>query len=113
MSFKDQLETDVYAFFKNIASQTPEDQRKTLRQLIEKYAHLSSAECILNKDDFRSVKEHAHNFYMASAFPEKISGNRDVIEPHEANILSIIEGTIHLLNTKDCFKKTPKFDYRD
>jgi len=113
MSHKDQLDSDIAAFFENIASQSTEDKKKTLRQLIEKYAHLSAAPCILDKNDFATVKEAAHNFWMRSAFPKKIGSNRQEICSSESNVLAIIEGTITMLNSKDCLKKIAKFDYRD
>lgn len=113
MSLKDQLEVDIHLFFENIETQDPTSRAKTLRQLIDKYAHLSTAPCILDKYDFNAVKEAAHNFYTRSAFPKKIGSNRQEICAIEANVLAIIEGTITVLNGKDCLKKIAKFDYRD
>ena len=113
MSLKDQLESDVYTFFENIEKQDPEDRRKTLRALLEKYAHISTTPCVLNKHDFNMVKDVAHRFFVNSAFPKRICSNRSEVHSSEGNVLAIIEGTIAMLNHNDCFKRLPKFDYRD
>lgn len=113
MSIKEQLEEDVAAFFRNIEGQLPESKKKTLMHLIDKYAHLFSAPILLTKHDFEMVKDHARRFLIDSAFPKKIGSNRQEVHPSEANILSIIEGTITVLNGKECLRKLPKFDYRD
>lgn len=113
MSINDQLEADVAAFFDNIKGQLPESQRKTLKLLIDKYAHLYSTPVLLDKHDFDMVKSHAHRFLIDSAFPKKIGSNRREVGNYEANVLSVIEGTIMVLNGKECFKRLPRFDYRD
>lgn len=113
MSLQDQLEADIAAFFENIEKQLPEAKKRTLKLLIDKYAHLMSTPVLLDKHDFDMIKDHAHKFFVSSGFPKKLGSNRREISGGEANILSIIEGTITVLNGKDCLKKLPKFDYRD
>jgi hypothetical protein len=112
MSIKEQLETDIGAFFRNIEKQSLEDQKKTLVVLIEKYVHLFSTPVLLDKHDFDMIKSHALMFYRDSAFPKFIGSKRQEISATEANVLSIIEGTIMRLNHQECFRKLPKFDYR-
>lgn len=113
MSKSYDIDADIHAFFDQIDGQTPEGKRKTLKLLIDKYAHLMSTPCLLDKHDFDMVKSHAHTFFVNSAFPKKVGSNRREISSYEANVLSIIEGTIAVLNGKDCLKKLAKFDYRD
>lgn len=113
MSIKEQLEEDVSAFFENIEGQLPEARKRTLLNLIDKYAHLFSTPIMLTKYDFEMIKDHARKFLINSAFPKKIGSNRGEVHPSEANILSVIEGTITVLNGKECLRKLPKFDYRD
>jgi hypothetical protein len=113
MSLKDQLESDIYTFFDNIEKQDPEDRKKTLKALLEKYAHISTVPCVLTKTDFDVVKDIAHNFFVKSAFPKQIGPNRREVHSSEGNVLAIIEGTISMLNSNDCFKRLPRFDYRD
>ena len=114
MSIKEQLESDISAFFENIEKQSEQDRKKTLRILMDKYVHLYSTPVLLDKHDFDMIKSHAHSFFVNSAFPKKVGGkyNRE-ISGTESTALSIIEGTIMVLNGKECFKKFPKFDYRD
>lgn len=113
MSALDQLDSDIHAFFNEIEKMTPEGKKKSLKILIDKYAHLMSTPCILDKHDFDMIKDHAHKFFVNSAFPKKIGSNRREVSSYEANILSVIEGTISVLNSRDCLKKLAKFDYRD
>lgn len=113
MSVNDNLDSDIYEFFENIEKQLPEARRRTLKLLIDKYAHLNSTPALLDKYDFDMIKDAAHKFFVSSAFPKKIGSNRREISGSDTNILSIIEGTIQVLNGKDCLKKLPKFDYRD
>lgn len=113
MSISDQLEADIHAFFENIENQLPESKRKTLKLLIDKYAHLLSTPVLLDKHDFDMVKSHAQKFFVDTGFPKKVGSNRREISNSDANILSIIEGTITVLNGRECFRKMPKFDYRD
>jgi len=112
MSIKEQLNADIHAFFENTEKQLPEYRRKTLLMLIEKYAHLTSTPLLLDKRDFDMIRGYAHTFFINSTFPKFVGDNRREIDQYEANMLSIIEGTIHLLNSKECFKKMPQFDYR-
>lgn len=112
MSIKDQLDTDIADFFRNIEGQLPEAQKKTLKLLIDKYAHLYSTPVMLDKGDFDTVRSLAHSFFINSGFPKYIGSKRREVTQYDANVLSIIEGTIGMLNSKECFKKLPKFDYR-
>ena len=86
--------------------------KKTLRLLMDKYVHLFSTPVLLDKHDFDMIKSHAHTFFVNSAFPKQIGSTRREVSNYEATTLSIIEGTISVLNSKECFKKLPKFDYR-
>lgn len=113
MSIKDDLDAEILAFFEQSANQTPEGKCKLLKLLIEKYVHLNTTECLLDKDDFERIKDHAHKFYINSSFPKRVGSKRREISSYEANVLSIIEGTISVLTGKDCFKKLAKFDYKD
>jgi hypothetical protein len=113
MSIKDQLETDINAFFQNIEKQTTEDKKKTLILLMDKYIHLFSSPVLLDKYDFEMVKSHAHKFIVDRTFPKFVGPKRSEISSTEANVLAIIEGTIMVLNNKECLRKMPKFDYRD
>lgn len=113
MNNNDRLDADIAEFFENIEKQLPEARKKTLKLLIDKYAHLMSTPVLLDKYDFEMIKDHAHHFFVNSAFPKKVGSNRREITSYEANVLALIEGTISVLNSKECFKKLPKFDYRD
>jgi urate oxidase len=112
MSVREQLDSEIYSLLKNIENQTIEDQRKTIILFMDKYIHLFSAPILLDKHDFDMVKSHAHAYIMEKAFPKYLGSKRREVSGTEANVLAIIEGTIIVLNSKECFKKLPKFDYR-
>ena len=112
MSIKEQLEMDICSFFENIEKQDLADRKKTLRLLIDKYAHLFSAPVVLDKYDFDMIKSYALDFYKAHTFPKFVGSKRQEIHSSEANILSVIEGTIMRLNHQECLRKLPKFDYK-
>lgn len=113
MSIGDRLEADMIEFFENIEKQLPEARKKTLKLLIDKYAHLMSTPVMLDKHDYEMIRDSAQRFFINSAFPKYLGEKKRMVDSYEANVLSIIEGTITVLNSKECFKKLPKFDYRD
>ena len=113
MGIKDQLETDMNAFFVNIENQTAEDKKKTLAILMDKYIHLFSAPILLDKYDFDMIKDHAISFLKNNAPSKKIGSKRQEVRSGEMNILATIEATIMRLNYRECLRKLPKFDYRD
>lgn len=113
MGITDKLEADMNEFFENIEKQTPEGKKKTLKLLIDKYAHLMSTPIMLDKHDYDMIRDQAQRFFINSAFPKYLGDKKREVSSHEANVLSVAEATISVLNSKDCFKKLPKFDYRD
>jgi hypothetical protein len=112
MGTKEQLEEDVQDFLENMNKLLPDTRAKVLMTLVDKYIHLSTAPVALGKADFEMVKDHAHRFYISSSFPKFLGSAKREIDGSEANILAIIEGTITMLNSNECLKKLPKFDYR-
>lgn len=112
MSLKKQIEQDVDSFFKDIDKMLPEGKKKALMLLFEKYCHISSADTLFNKQDFNRIKEHAITLYKDQAFPKKFNNSYSEISGQEAPNFCLVQAVIDYLHSKDCLKKTPRFDIK-
>lgn len=112
-SIKDQLESDIKRFFEQIENQNHNDQLQTLRNLLDKYIHLSSSDYMMDYHDLHTIVSNAKGIFSNKKFPLYLGKRkRRVYEGEQAN-LCIIESTIAHLNKNDCLKKHPKFDYKE
>lgn len=109
---RDDLEKDLREALESIDRQLPEHKIKTLMILFEKHLNLNQGTILLNKYDYDLIKSNATRELIDKAFPKYLGDNKREVSPQEANVLCIIEATIGYLHSKDCFNKTPKFDYR-
>lgn len=113
MSLKESLDGDIASFFRDIENQNLNDQKLTLKLLIDKYAHLSSSEFVMDKADLEFIVSSAKGIFATKTMPVFLGkGIRKVYEGDQA-ALCIIEATIGHLNKSECLKKLPKFDYRE
>jgi len=113
LRLKEELERDIQQFFQQVENQLPEGKRDTLKLLIDKYCHISSAPILFDKSDFDMIEQFAQKFFVNAHLPKVIGKNRRTIEGGDLRVLAIIEGTISYLQSQDCFKKLPKFDYKE
>lgn len=112
-SIKDQLESDIKRFFEQIEKQNHNDQLQTLRNLLDKYIHLSSCDFVMDYHDLSSIVSHAKGVFTNKNFPVFLGKKkRRVYESEQAN-LCMVEATVSYLNKNDCLKKLPKFDYKE
>lgn len=114
-SIKEQLETDIIRFFEQIESQNVNDQRQTLRNLLGKYIHLSTTNYMMDSYDLTSIISSAKSAFsnkQAKLFLKSGSNIRQVCQDELSNLF-VIEATINYLNKIECFKKLPKFDYKE
>lgn len=114
MDLEESVEQDIIRFFKDIENQIPQDQRRTLKLLLDKYIHLTQATELLRVHDFSNVVSKAQGYYKDFAFPKYVGSTRRPIGTYfeECTNLCMIEATIEILNGKGCFRKIPKFDYK-
>ena len=113
MVINDQLDNDIRSFFEQIDGQTKDGKRDTLKNLIDKYAHLNTSEQLLNHADLKTIVSNARNLYSNFPFPVTIGDKyMPVVDRNSIPNLCVIEATIGTLNSYDCFKRFPKFDYR-
>lgn len=113
MNLKDQLEIDVIEFFNQIESQNQNDQRKTLRNLMDKYIHLSTSDHLLDSHDLRTIIGSASNKFANEKFPIHLGSGKKLVNQNDLPNLCVIEATIGHLSKLDCLKKTPKFNKVD
>lgn len=114
-SIKEELEHDVVAFFEQIENQDINAQRQTLRNLMDKYIHLTKSTHIMDSHDLREIISDAKSrFVRESAVVYLKSGSltRRVQQDELANLF-VIESTVAHLNKKDCLKKLAKFEKKD
>lgn len=112
MSLKEEIEIDIHQFFRQIENATRNDQLKTLRMLLEKYAHLSQAEYVMDYHDLNTMIGNAKHRFANDAFPIYLGERKRKVAPGDLPNLLLIEAVIAHLNKNDCLKKMPKFDKR-
>ena len=113
MSVKETLESDIINFFEQIDNQNVNDQRQTLRLLLDKYIHLTKAELMMDKHDLEVIVSHAKGLMAQKTFPVHLGKNKRRVDESEQTTICIIESTISHLNKNDCLKRLPKFDYKE
>lgn len=109
MKEKQNLDSDIIRFFKDIEDQTESDKMETLRLLMDKYIHLTKATYLMDKYDLSDIISLAKKIITEKTLPLNI-GRSPVHESEIAN-LCVVEATINHLNNKGCLKKLAKFDY--
>lgn len=112
MSLQEEIERDINQFFREIQNMPGQDQKKALKNLMDKYFHLTTATILFDASDYKLIKNHAGHLYTSRSWPKKMkTGFSREVEGADAVNISIVEATILHLNSKDCLKKVPKFDY--
>lgn len=110
---KEELEVDIKRFFEQIEKQNHNDRVETLRNLFNKYLHLSTSDYMMDYIDLNNIISHAKNSFSTKTFPVFLGDKkRKVDESYQAN-LCVIESAIAYLNDKECLKRIPKFDYKE
>ena len=112
-NLKEQLNVDIKRFFEQIENQNTDDQAKTLRNLLDKYIHLSKADYLMDSHDLRNIIGSAKSLFAQKTFPMFLGEKTRKVDPNDQPNLCVIEATIQHLNKNDCLKKLPKFDYRE
>lgn len=113
VSLKQDLEHDIAQFLREMEKMLPEDQKKHLFMLVEKYCHITTSTMLLDKYDLDMIKSAAHSIWLDKPARAYLGKNRREVTSGDINVLRIVEGTIAHLNSKDCLKKLPKFDYKE
>lgn len=110
---KQNLEADITNFFNQIDSQNLNDQKQTLRNLIDKYIHLTKADFLMDKHDLESIQSAAKGLMVEKTMPITLGKAKRRVQPEQQTTLCVIEATISHLNKNECLKRLPKFDYTE
>jgi hypothetical protein len=110
---ENRLKIDIESFFTDIESQTEEDKRKSLMVLLDKYIHITKSDYLMDGTDLINIISGAKTIFVQKSFPTYIGKSNKQISQEEQRIACIVESTILHLNHKECFKKLPKFDYKE
>lgn len=112
-NLKEQMEVDILRFLENIESQSQNSKLETLRNLFDKYIHLSTCDLMMDTHDLNSIINDAKSRFSNNKMPIHLGKNKRIVTQTELPNLCIIEATIGHLSKKDCLKKSPKFDKRE
>jgi hypothetical protein len=112
MKDKQNLDSDILKFFKDIENQNDSDRNQTLRLLMDKYIHLTKSDYIMDKFDFNKIISSAKKLIIDKTLPVKIGKTESKLLETEIPNLCVIESTISFLNNNGCLKKIAKFDYK-
>lgn len=107
---EEQLEVDMMRFLENIQTQNNNDKLETLRNLMDKYIHLSKAEYLMDHQDLINIITSAKGSFANDTFPVYLGDKKIKVSPGDLSNLCLIESTIGYLNSKDCLKKMAKFN---
>lgn len=113
MRMEDAIDSDIRQYLAQFDNLLPEDKHKLLKNLLDKYIHLSTTTFLMDKFDYNVIVSQSKHLYSNETFREYIGANKRRIYSSERANFCIIESTISYLASKDCLKRLPKFDYRD
>ena len=113
MSLKDQIDIDILEFYKNIDILGSNNRKEILRDLLSKYAQLSSDEFKMNNINLSEIIDQAKTLMSNKTMPMFLGDKKKKVQEHEQATICIIESTISHMNKNDCLKRLPKFDYKD
>ena len=112
-SLKEQFEVDMKRFFEQIERQGTNDRKETLRNLFDKYIHLSNSDILLDRHDLGVIISNAKDRFSSKTFPVYLGEKKKKVDADDQANLCVIESTIGFLNKNDCLKKLPKFNYKE
>jgi hypothetical protein len=110
---KEQLEVDILRFLENIENQNTTDKIQTLRDLFDKYIHLSKSDYMMDAHDLTVIINDAKNRFVTQTMPVHLGATKRLVGAVDLPNLCLIEATVGHLNKKDCLKKMPRFDKRE
>jgi hypothetical protein len=113
MNLKDQIELDIIGFFKQIETQNSNDKKESLRLLLNKLIHLSTAEFVMDKLDLEIITNGAKQLMATKTFPVYLGKAKNRVYEDDQVRICLIESVISYFNKNDCLKKIPVFDYRE
>ena len=109
---KDEIEQDALSFFDKIEGLAHRDKIEILRLMLQKYALLSQADCMLDRGDLLSISSKAKSNMAQDQATVHLGEKCRKLNFEEVRMMNITNAVIAVLNGKECFKRMPKFDKR-
>lgn len=110
---KQQLEVDIERFFDNIENQNHSDKKRTLKDLFDKYLHLTTSEYVMDSFDLNDIVSHAKTLISNERVPIHLGFRRKKVDEDNLKHLCVVEATVMHLNSKGCLKRVATFDKRE
>jgi hypothetical protein len=112
-NIEQQLEVEIKRFLENIENQNHSDRISTLRNMFDKYLHLSTCDHMMDRHDLTSIINSAKSSFASKTMPIHLGEKCQKVRQSDLSNLCIIEATISHLNQNNCLKKLAKFDVRE
>lgn len=109
MGIKENVDQDINAFFDQIEGQSSSDKKQSLRNLMEKYIHLTTSEYHMDERDLRKIIDRAKSIMSNKTMPVYLGQKAAEIKQEELMPMCVIESSVEYFNSKECLKRRPKF----
>ena len=109
---KSQVDSDVINFFKQIEHQNDNDRMETLRNLLNKYIHLSRCSYMMGMPELNEIISRSAEKMAQLTFPIHLGPNKSQVLQEHQHVFAIAESTVDFLHNRECLKKNPIFDKR-
>lgn len=109
MDIKEKCENDINSFFNETEGQSVSDKKQSLRNLMNKYVHLTTSDYELDEKDLRKIIDRAKSIMSNKTMPVYLGDKAVEVKQEELMPLCIIESTIEYFNNKECLKRKPRF----
>jgi len=109
---KNEIEQDALTFFDKIEGLAYRDKVEMLKLILQKYALLTKSDCMLGKSDLFHISSMAKKNMAQEQAVVHLGEKCHKLNFEEIRMFHITNAVISVLNTKECFKRLPKFDER-
>jgi len=107
--FEQFIEDEIKQMLQQIESQEDFDKIQTVKNLLDKYIHLSKSDFLIDFHDFNYIISHSKLMAGNDTFPIYLEPNGREINNNLIPAYCIINSTIGFLNSKECLRKLPRF----
>ena len=111
MSEFDEIERDLFEYFKKEPNLRKEDRMAYLTTIFHKHMELEKLDHVINHYDYFNILSEAKKFYTKMRLPICIS--KKELVPNETTHVATIETFIRYLNRNNLLKKFVKFDFTE
>jgi hypothetical protein len=109
VGIKESVDQDINAFFDQIEGQSLSDKKQSLRNLMEKYIHLTTSEYNMDEQDLRKIVDRAKSIMSNKTMPVYLGQKATEVKQEDLMPMCVIESSVEYFNSKECLKRRPKF----